>query len=392
MPSSSKTKGLFRVTRSPFWQYDFQCGGVRFSGSTKKKNEREAAAVLRTLRGDAKRRNASRRVDGDITMNVAAARFYEENAKFLTDGDDTDRNLERLVEFFGPGTSLADAANGTAAKKLSELVARRRADTYGKFKKKLVSNATVNRSVIDCFSRLVNHARDAWHLEDAIKAPKFGKLRLPEADERARELSDDEYTALANAIRPDYLDIMEFAALVGMRKANVVYLTWPQIDFERCVARIRIKSSLQGGRWHTVPIPSAGIEILRRQRGLDPTQVFTYEAQRGRDKGARRPMTGAGVRQAWDKAREKAGVTDLKWHDWRHHFATNLLRNADRSNLKTVQRALGHRSIASTVRYAHVELDDVAAAMEQASRCSKPRKKSRTNDDDGENLNEKKAQ
>ena len=71
--------------------------------------------------------------------------------------------------------------------------------------------------------------------------------------------------------------------------------------------------------------------------------------------------------------RAKAGVKDFRFHDFRHDFATKLLR--DTGNLKLVQKALNHADIKSTLRYAHVLDEDVAAAVE---RVAKSRKNPRT--------------
>ena len=71
--------------------------------------------------------------------------------------------------------------------------------------------------------------------------------------------------------------------------------------------------------------------------------------------------------------RAKAGVKGFRFHDFRHDLATKLLRNT--GNLKLVQKALNHRNITSTLRYAHVLDEDVAAAVECVA---KSRTKSRT--------------
>ena len=49
----------FRVKNSPYYHYDFQIGGYRFSGSTKCRNERDAA--------ERKKRTASK--PGALSMN-----------------------------------------------------------------------------------------------------------------------------------------------------------------------------------------------------------------------------------------------------------------------------------------------------------------------------------
>ena len=93
----------------------------------------------------------------------------------------------------------------------------------------------------------------------------------------------------------------------------------------------------------------------------------------GRVRGQRYPLTINGTKTAWQRMRATAGVKDFRFHDYRHDFGTKLLR--DSGNLKLVQKAMNHRDIKSTMRYAHVLDEDVAAAVE---RVAKSQKKSQT--------------
>jgi site-specific recombinase XerD len=72
---------------------------------------------------------------------------------------------------------------------------------------------------------------------------------------------------------------------------------------------------------------------------------------------------------AWQRLREVAGVKDFRLHDFRHDFGTKLLRET--GNLKLVQKALNYRDIKSTLRYAHVLDQDVAAAVEAVAKSRK---------------------
>ena len=82
-------------------------------------------------------------------------------------------------------------------------------------------------------------------------------------------------------------------------------------------------------------------------------------------KGERYPLTRGGVQTYWRRLRKRAGVVGFRIHDYRHDFATKLLRET--GNLKLVQRALNHADIKTTTRYAHVLDDEVAAGMERAA-------------------------
>ena len=111
----------------------------------------------------------------------------------------------------------------------------------------------------------------------------------------------------------------------------------------------------------TVPITSTIREILWPLRGHHPGFVFTYVAYRthaGFVKGRRYPVTLAGLRAHWHRMRKVAGVTDFRYHDFRHDVATKALRAT--GNLKIVQRMLNHADIRHTLRYAHVLESEVA--------------------------------
>jgi integrase len=108
--------------------------------------------------------------------------------------------------------------------------------------------------------------------------------------------------------------------------------------------------------------------------------VFTYVAvygnkRLGRVRGQRYPLSYTGTKSAWQRIREASSVKDFRFHDFRHDFGTKLLRET--GNLKLVQKALNHRDIKSTLRYAHVLDEDVADAVEA---LAKSRKKSQTAD------------
>ena len=85
--------------------------------------------------------------------------------------------------------------------------------------------------------------------------------------------------------------------------------------------------------------------ILWPLRSHHPERMFTYVAQRTRDKrvkGRRYPLTYFGVKIAWRRLRKRAKVTGFRVHDFRHDLGTKLLRAT--GNLKLVQRALPCRS------------------------------------------------
>jgi integrase len=57
-----------------------------------------------------------------------------------------------------------------------------------------------------------------------------------------------------------------------------------------------------------------------------------------------------------------AGVENFRFHDLRHTRATRILRAT--GNIHAAKEALKHRSIKTTLRYAHVTENDVRRALE----------------------------
>lgn len=372
---------VYRNKRSPFYQFDFQHAGHRFHGSTKCKDRKSAekfeAAELEKAKALVK---AQRRAKASLTIDDVADRLWTDEAQYDADPKATDTNLARLIGHFGKAKLLTDIDHN-AAKKLIAWRRGERVKRRGKLTKEqrealpLISNATVNRSTTKVLQRLFRFARD----EGAVfeREPKWDELLLAEPVERVRELKLEEAAALDEAMRDDYGPFFDFVRASGMRLKECVTLRWSEVDFgTRQIVRIG-----KGGRRVVFPITSAIREILFPLQGEHADYVFTYVAiygnrRLGRVRGERYPLSYNGAKSAWQRIRANAGVSDFRFHDFRHDFGTKLLR--DSGNLKLVQKAMNHRDIKSTLRYAHVLDEDVAAAVERlAESRKKPRNKVR---------------
>ncbi|MFC3692282.1 MULTISPECIES: tyrosine-type recombinase/integrase [Methylopilaceae] len=363
---------VFKRPDSTGWHYEFVVRGVRLRGKAPYDDKRQADAWLKAEKARVKAAAADKVAAPSMTFDAAADRYWTEVGQHSKERD-LAANLERLVLWVGQRTPISDINNDLVAR----LVARRRADiktnaAAGIVKDEegrpvLVSPSTVNRSVTALLRRIMTRARKAWEIP--LREPDWSQHMLKEPEERVRELDFAEEERLFESLRPDYRPITAFVLVVGLRRETAVTLTWNQIKWAE--GQLRVKG--KGDKWQTLPITPAITEILwPLWQNRDPSieQVFTYTAERTRTcatskkqfvRGKRYAITYSGWGNELARACKAAGVVDFKLHDTRHTAATRTLRGS--KNLAAVQKLLNHSDVKTTMKYAHVLVDDVAEAL-----------------------------
>lgn len=299
-----------------------------------------------------------------LRLDDVADRYWLEHGQHNTGAVNTERRLALLIEFFGKDKLLIDITGDDVAR----LVAWRRGHRR-RPGGPLLAPHTVN-GTLETLRALFSRAK-MWGVRFDHE-PTWHKHVLAIPAERVRELSEDEAERIEATARGDYGIFIAFARVSGLRLRECLTLRWSEVDWSARQIRKRGK----GEQWVTVPITSEIRELLWPLQGHHPEMVFTYvceRAEHGRVRGQRYPLTRNGLNSYWSRLRKDAGITGLRFHDLRHDFGTKLLRSS--GNLKLVQRAMNHRDIKTTLKYAHVLDSEVAAAME---RVAESRKKSRT--------------
>jgi len=140
--------------------------------------------------------------------------------------------------------------------------------------------------------------------------------------------------------------------LTGARLGEVLGLQWSWINWERGFARL--PDSKTGPK--TVPLPPPALELLaalkRDRHGLIECK---HVLPAGRSD---RPFQA--IQRPWQQVRKMAGLPGVRLHDLRHCYASVAVAGGE--SLYIVGAILGHRSTATTQRYAHLALEPVALA------------------------------
>lgn len=247
-----------------------------------------------------------RHLAGTYLANVAKGKSSE---RVLT------YQVDYLVDGFGKDKRINELTNADVAR----YVARRRAKVAG---------STINRE-LTILRAMLNYAKNAWdHTTPKINWASHWRQEPPARD---RFLSREEYERLLSVAHEDLRPIIIFAVTTGLRRENILRLQWSEIDLEAKVLRVKVK----GNKRHVVEL-----------RG----DAFTVLAAMPHRKGPVFETTG--FRNRWDRAVEDAGLTDTRFHDLRHTFASwALLAGA---SLVAIKDALAHSDISVTTRYAHI--------------------------------------
>ena len=363
---------VYKKKGSPYYHYDFQAFGRRYHGTTGLETKAEAKGFEKQKRKEAAAQAASGQRP-PMTLNTATTQFWAEVSQWEKTADTQLYQLENLCRIIGKTKYLDQISDP----ELANFVSRRRAEEVRSRRKdkaptgRLIGNASVNREW-ELLRRVMRRAKRVWKVAVG-EMPDWRAHRLPEAKGRVRELAAGEESVLFQHLREDFHPLFLFAMLTGGRLAAGIGLEWSRVDFQAGGFYILLKTNRPEPEWHWVPMTGPLRALIATQRGNHPQFVFTYVCRKtraARRKGERYPFTANGWRKDFDRAKEAAGIENFRFHDFRHTAATRTLRTCQ--NLKIVQQMLGHASITSTARYAHVLDEDLREAMEATHSRNSP--------------------
>lgn len=313
---------VFKRPTSPYWYSEVVCRGLRSVRSTGTTSRREAEQFDRRHK-DEIRAKAGQPRRATLTLDEACGRYWLEKGSQLGWAEHVARHLKWIVQIAGH-RELRDVSNVAVGIVVAD---RQRAGAGA---------AGVNRTLA-VLRQVLGRAQKAWGLE--IQHIDWKAHWQKEPKGRVRWLTPAEAQRLCAAL-PEHVRLaVAWSLYTGTRKSETYGLRWEDVDLERGQAIVNGKT---GQRVVWLSAESRSVLASASRNG---PYVFDRTNHR----------------KHFDAAMARCSLQDFRWHDLRHTHAT-LLRQAGVA-LEIVQRSLGHTAITTTMRYAHVDDQEVKDAL-----------------------------
>ena len=189
-------------------------------------------------------------------------------------------------------------------------------------------------------------ARTEWGLP--LRENPLAKLSLYGIDQRReRRLRAGEFHQLIQAAQSSrnklLSPIIVFALLTGMRRGEILSMKWSDIGHQ---SRSLLIPTTKTGYPRVIPLIDQALQLLD---GLSRTNDRVF------------PISGNGLRLAWERLRRRAGIKDLHFHDLRHEAISRFFE----AGLSTAEVALisGHRDARMLFRYTHPLRERIIAQL-----------------------------
>jgi integrase len=170
---------------------------------------------------------------------------------------------------------------------------------------------------------------------------------------RERRLSGDELFWLLEAADESKAATLTFCITIavetGMRAGEIVSLRWEDIDMTNTVVRLGMTKN---GDRRIVPLTEAAVAAINSlPRPIQGGRITSFYDSRGLSAAFRRTC-------------ERAGITDLHFHDLRHEAASRL---APRMPVATLAKIMGWKTVQMAMRYYNPTAAELVAAVRAAA-------------------------
>lgn len=194
-----------------------------------------------------------------------------------------------------------------------------------------------------------------WKIPGAEVNPLASIPHFEANNARERYLTAAETERVKAAIEaspnPQLRFIVPLLLLTGARKRELLDARWENFDLDQRRWRIPLSKS---GRARFVPLSQAALDVLAQVPRWDDCSFVVPNPQT--------KLPYKDVFYVWNKARIEAGVPDVRLHDLRHTFASNVISNGQ--SLYVVGQILGHARVTTSQRYSHLSQESLLLAAD----------------------------
>lgn len=243
------------------------------------------------------------------------------------------------------------------AKHLDEITTNMLAEAHQDLRTKGYALAHANKIPI-LFKIMFNLARKKG-IPGSESNPADGVVLFNPNNAKERYLSAAEtqrlHEALSQCGSAQFKSIVALLLLLGCRKRELLDARWEDVDLERRNWRIPMSKS---GKARNIPISDRALEVFQ---ALPRWKGCPYVVP---NPNTKQPF--GNLYHPWDKVRREAGMPDLRMHDLRHTFASNLVNSGQ--SIYVVSKLLGHSQLKTTARYSHLADETLMSAVDAAAK------------------------
>jgi len=216
-------------------------------------------------------------------------------------------------------------------------------------------------ATVERFRKVASAALNLLAKEHGFDAPKLPSMQVK--NERVRFLTVEEQEKLLASYAKHVRPIALFLCYTGARTQEALQIVWRDIDFARNTAYF---SRTKNGEPRTVPLhPRVRAELESIKADREPENAdHVFLNRYGEPYADTRDYVFQGgnpIAKAHRTACKRAGVSDFRVHDWRHHWASRHVMH--RTDFETLRRMGGWKSLVMVQRYAAVSDDHMQAAV-----------------------------
>jgi integrase len=187
-----------------------------------------------------------------------------------------------------------------------------------------------------------------------VRNPIAGVPLLNEPNTRDMVLKPTMLARVLEAAPPAFAPVIEFDYETGLRKTELRFLRWEQVDLSLGCIRLSAKET-KTNQARVVYLTARALELIRETpRQLHSPYVFV-NPDTGRPWSEHNKML--------RRACARAGLTGIWFHDLRRSFVTNARRSGVPESV--VMKLTGHRTRSVIDRYNIIDEGDLRAAVER---------------------------